>query len=258
MVSPMAAHEFGIFAASEPKVNFLTKRLGYCADCNVLDAVPKVDGFFSLTPRESDEVLSLFYSTTNASHPGLEAFMGVSQITAPDAIFHWQSRANFLPLVTAGQKPVFLNDAQALAALTQSNFDGSKMVFLPTAAKPFVTVTNQTGTRVLDSKFGTQSMDVEVEAFQPSLVVVAQTYYHNWRAEIDGQPTALFRANVAFQAVQIPAGRHHVRVFYRDRAFEIGAAISLCMWVNCLVSYLALRRRRLPPSPAPAGDGDYF
>ena len=258
MVSPMAAREFGAFAASEPKNNFLTKRLGYCADCNVLDSVPKVDGFFSLTPRESDEVLSLFYSTTNASHPGLEAFMGVSQITALDAVFHWQSRTNFLPLVTAGQKPVFLDDAQALAALTQNNFDGSKMVFLPTGAKPFVTVSNQTGTRVLDSKFGTQSVDAEVEAFQPSLVVVAQTYYHNWHAEIDGQPAPLLRANVAFQAVQVPAGKHHVHIFYRDRAFEIGAAISLCMWVNCLVSYLALRRRRLPPSPASAGGGDYF
>ena len=131
MVSPMAAREFGAFAASDPKNNFLAKRLGYCANCNVLDAVPKVDGFFSLTPRASDKVLSLFYSSTNASHPGLEDFMGVSQITAPDAIFHWQSRTNFLPLVTAGQTPVFLDDAQALTALTQSNFDGSKIVFLP-------------------------------------------------------------------------------------------------------------------------------
>jgi len=46
-----------------------------------------------------------------------------------------------------------------------------------------------------------------------------------------------------FQAVQVPAGTHRVHLTYQDRAFEIGAAISLCMWVNCFVSWLALRRR---------------
>jgi hypothetical protein len=258
MVSPAAAREFGVFAVGDPQNNFLTKRLGYCADCNVLDAVPKVDGFFSLTPRESDEVLALFYTTTNASYPGLEAFLGVSQATAPDAVFHWQARMNFLPLVTAGQKPVYLDDADALAALTQKDFAGGQIVFLPPAAKASVTVAHQTTATILSSLFTTQTVDAEVQAAEPSLVVVAQTYYHNWRAEIDGQPAPLLRANVAFQAVEVPAGKHHVHLFYQDRAFQIGAAISVCMWVNCLVSWLAWRRRGLPPSPAPAKDGDYF
>ncbi len=258
MISPAAANEFVTFAASDPKNNFLAKRLGYCANVNLLDAVPKVDGFFSLTPRESDDVLALFYRTTNADFPRLEDFLGVSQITAPGELFQWQPRPNFLPLVTAGQKPVFLDDAKALPAMTQNDFDGSKMAFLPPEEKSLVTVSNQTAAKVLNSKFGTQTVDIEVAAQEPSLIVVAQSYYHNWRAEVDGQPAPLLRANVAFQAVQIPAGDHKLHLFYRDRAFEIGAAISVCMWVNCFVSYLALRRRELPASPAPDEDGDYF
>jgi hypothetical protein len=50
-------------------------------------------------------------------------------------------------------------------------------------------------------------VDIEAEAAEPSLVVVAQTYYHDWRADVDGQPTHLLRANHAFQAVQVPAAR---------------------------------------------------
>ncbi len=111
--------------------------------------MPKVDGFFSLTPRESDDVLSLFYTTTNADYPRLEDFLSVSQITAPDQIFHWQSRSNFLPLVTAGQKPVYLDDAATLRALTQPDFDGGKMVFLPPEAKPLVAATNQARARMI-------------------------------------------------------------------------------------------------------------
>ena len=243
MVSPMAANEFVNFAANDPKNNFLTKRLGYCANANVLDAVPKVDGFFSLTPRENDAVLSLFYTTTNASHPRLEEFMGVSQATAPDAIFHWQARTNFLPLVTAGQKPVFLDDTNTLSALTRNDFDGSKIVFLPRETKSSVTASHQTTAKILNSKFSRETVDVEVDAAEPSLVVVAQTYYHNWRATIDGQPTALLRANVAFQAVQVPAGRHQLHFYYRDRAFEAGAWIALPAWAVCLICLVVMRRK---------------
>jgi hypothetical protein len=244
MVSPMAAIEFIQFASSNARNNFLAKRAGYCANVNLLDGVPKVDGFFSLTPRESDDMLSLFYTTTNADYPRLEDFMGVSQITAPGEIFHWQARPTFLPLVTTGQKPVFLDNADTLRALTQPDFDESKVVFLPPEAKSFVTVTNQTVARVLKSHFGTQSVDIEVEASAPSLVVVAQTWYHGWRADVDGNPARLLRANHAFQAIEILEGRHRVQLIYRDRAFEIGAVVSLLALLACLICVVTSSRQK--------------
>jgi hypothetical protein len=249
MVSPAAANEFVNFAASDPKNNFLTKRLGYCADDNVLDAVPKVDGFFSLTPRESDAVLSLFYTTTNASYPRLEDFMGVSQITAPDQIFQWQSRSNYLPLVTAGQKPIFLDEPTTLKALAQDNFDGQQIVLLPTEAKTLVVVTNQSAAKILSANFKNQSVDVEVEAAAPALVVVAQTFFHDWIVTVDGTPTTLFRANMAFQAVQVPAGAHRLHFFYRDRAFQIGATVTVPAWCICLASLFFRQRRHSPSDP---------
>ena len=234
MITTKAYMDFIHFALRDPKNNFLGKRLGFCGNANLLDAVPKVDGFFSLTPRESDDLNSLLYGTTN-EFPGLEDFMGVSQITAPDAFYHWRPRKTFLPLVTAGQKPVFLDDADTLRALTQPDFDGSKIVLLPPEASSSVTVTNQTAARVLKSHFGIQSVDIEVQADTPSLVVVAQTWYHNWRAEVDGNPARLLRANHAFQAVEIPEGRHRVQLIYRDRAFEIGALVSLLALLASLI-----------------------
>jgi hypothetical protein len=244
MLSPAAANEFVSFATSDPKNNFLAKRAGYCANVNLLDGVPKVDGFFSLTPRESDDVLSLFYRTTNADFPRLEDFMGVSQITAPDEMLKWQARANFLPLVTAGQKPVFYDYVNPLSALTGNDFDGSKIVFLSSPESASVTVSNQTDVKILDSKFGTQTVDIEVEAAEPSLVVVAQTYYHNWRAEIDGQPTPLLRVNVAFQAVQVSKGTHKIHLAYEDRAFQTGATVSIAVWLGCLTGLLRPPRRK--------------
>jgi hypothetical protein len=245
MLTPMAIHQFVHSAVASPQNTFLIGRLAYGADCNLLDTVPKVDGFLSLMPRECDDFQSLLYTATNADFPRLDDFMGVSQMTAPDQIYHWQSRSNFLPLVTAGQKPAFLDDAGTLGALTQPDFDGGKIVFLPPDEKPFVTVTNQTSARILNSKFGNQTVDVEVEAAQPSLVVVAQTYYHNWQAVVDGLPAQLLRANHAFQAVEVPAGRHQIHFYYRDGAFEAGAAVSIVAWLGCLICLARLTRKKI-------------
>jgi hypothetical protein len=243
MITPMALFSFVHAAISNPQNNFLAKRLGYCANCNLLDDVPKVDGFCSLYPRESAELSDTLYAYLNTDFPRLEDFMGVSQITAPGKMFDWTPRHTFLPLVTAGQKPVFLDDTNTLRALTQTDFDGAKIVFLPPEAKSLVTVTNPTSAHVTRSSFGTQSADLEVEAAETSLVVVAQTYYHPWHAYVDGQPAPLLRANHAFQAVEIPSGQHHVRLVYEDHAFKTGAIISLVMWLNCLICLPLLRNR---------------
>jgi hypothetical protein len=208
-----------------------------------------VDGFFSLTPRESDAVLALFYTTTNACYPGLEDFLGVSQITAPDAVYHWQARTNFQPLVTAGQKPIFVEDKNMTRALTSLEFDGSKMVFLPPSEMPFVTVAHPSQVKNLRARFGNNAVEINAEAETPALVVVAQTYYHNWTAEIDGQPTRLLRANLAFQAVQMPAGKHFIHLAYHDRLFETGAAVSICATAFCLAGFFYLGcKKESPPA----------
>jgi hypothetical protein len=235
--TPKAYMDFIRLALRDPGKNYLAKRSGYCADCNLLDAVPKVDGFFSLTTRWNNDLFMLIYNATN-DFPRLDDFLGVSQMNAPDEMDHWQPRKTYLPLVTAGQRPIFANDTEALHDLTAKDFDGSKIVFLPPEARPFVTVTNQTEARVLNSKFGIQSVDIQAVAATPSLVVVAQSFYHNWSASVDGHDVPLLRANHAFQAVQIPQGRHDIRLVYKDKAFEMGATLSLVAWFSCLLGSL--------------------
>ena len=268
MVTPAAEERFRQFVSSQPADNFIVKRLGYFADCNLLDAVPKVNGFFSLYPREGGELNSVLYDSTNAHFPRLLNFLGVSQITSREKLFEWEARTNFLPLVTAGQTPVFLDDTNALRSLLRPDFDGSKVVFLPPEAKSLVS--ERVRVKALESglqaagsaehakawtptarlkgwRFAAQRVDLEVDAEATSLVVVAQTYYHRWRAYVDGKPAPLLRANYAFQAVEVPAGHHRIRLAYEDRAFQIGALISGVSWLVC-ASACARRKRLQPPN----------
>jgi hypothetical protein len=165
----------------------------------------------------------VLYGSTNASFPRLVDFMGVSQTTSQRDTPEWLPRDSFLPLATAGQRPIFLDDTNALRALISPGFDGRKVVFLPPEMKAFVSVTNETGAQV----------DLQVEAAAPSLVVLAQTWYHQWHAYVDGAPARLLRANYAFQAVEVPAGTRHLRLAYEDHALRAGAIISALALLAC-------------------------
>jgi len=252
MLTPAAATKFREFIVSNPQNNFIVKRVGYFADCNLLDRVPKVDGFFSISPRQSDLLNSVLYGSTNASYPHLMDFMSVSQITAPGEFFQWTPRDTYLPLVTAGQRPVYLDETNTLWGVLATNFDSTRIVCLPNESKSWITVTNETRARVLAARFENQRVDVEVDAAAPSLVTLSQTFYHSWRAYVDGQPTPLLRANYAFQAVQVPAGKHQVRLVYEDRAFFTGAVLSALAILGCLIGWWACGRNK-PPSPTYPG-----
>lgn len=125
--------------------------------------------------------------------------------------------------------------------LANSNFDGRKIVFLEPEDAPLVTVTNAAAARVVDSKFALRSVEIEVDSPAPAVVVVAQTFYHDWHASVDGRHVPLLRANYAFQAVQVPQGRHKIELRYIDRAFQIGAGLAIVAWIGSLTAFVLLR-----------------
>jgi len=55
---------------------------------------------------------------------------------------------------------------------------------------------------------------VNVEAARPAMLVLHDMFHPAWRATLDGAPATVYRANVLFRAVYVPAGRHVVRFTY--------------------------------------------
>jgi len=94
---------------------------------------------------------------------------------------------------------------------------------------------------------------IQIEADLPTAgyVVVADSYDPGWKATVDGVGAAVLRANLAFRAVPVPAGRHRVELSYRPAGVLVGLAVSGVAAVACLV-FLARRRPRAHATP-PAG-----
>ncbi|MDE3065909.1 MAG: YfhO family protein, partial [Verrucomicrobiota bacterium] len=223
-------------------------------NCNIPDNIPKVDGFWSLHLGYEWNIDGIFYGVyrdnrfggytfgTNALPAPLLNFLGVSQISAPNTIFAWRARKSFLPLVTAGQRPIFAGDSETLKKLQSPDFDPRRTVYLPWSTRNEVNVTNASKTKIVFQRFGAQRARLTVEAPAPALVVIAQAFYHDWHAFVDGQPVPLLRANHAFQAVEVPAGRHEITLRYEDWAFRIGAMVSALTLAGCLAGFFAKAR----------------
>jgi hypothetical protein len=253
MLPPLARQALQTHAIAGLEDNYLLHRLAFFADCNLLEDVPQVDGFFSLTPAEGNNATVLSYVQTNRDFPALLDFMGVSQLTAAGKAFEWAPRPSAMPLVTAGQRPVFVDDRAAFQAFFQTNLDLRQIVLLPSEARGSISATQRTSARVLEARFGNQSVSIQTEAPAPSLVVISQTYYPAWKALVDGQPARIWRANYAFQALQVPAGQHQVELIYQDRVFWAGLILSCFGLLACAGLWLgAHSRKRLPwASPGP-------
>ncbi len=233
MLSPAAREYLRYNPMAGLEETYLRNRLAFRASCNLLDEVPQIDGSFSLTPREAYRVTALPYDQPNRSFPALLDFLGVSQTTVEGGTLEWVARPSAMPLVTAGQQPVFADDRTAFAALSQTNLNLRQIVFLPLDARGSITATQQTTARVLEATFANQNISIQTETRAASLVVVSQTHYPAWRAYVDGKPARIWRANYAFQALEVPAGRHGIRMVYEDRMLWAGAVFSGLGFLAC-------------------------
>jgi hypothetical protein len=98
--------------------------------------------------------------------------------------------------------------------------------------------------RILASRETSSSADLDVQADGPALLVITITAHKYWRATIDDHPATLLPANIAYQALVVPAGRHRVALRYRNPLIVWSGAISLLG----LIALIPLRRR---PRSAP-------
>jgi hypothetical protein len=246
MVSHEAVLKFAQQFSPKTGLDYLGRRQALFSNCNLLDDVAKVDGFFPLQLRIGREIQLLFYNSDAPNPPPapLLDFLGASQITAPGDLYAWTYRTNCLPLVTGGQKPIFTTDTNIVHAIASGNFNPRAEVYISPEQTIAPAVDNGAPVEVSDIYFTAQRVTARVDAAAAGWVVIAQTYYNPWHAYVDGQPVHLWRANYAFQAVEVPAGAHGLALVYEDRRFFGGTIISLAALLVCGAAFVFLPKRR--------------
>ena len=87
---------------------------------------------------------------------------------------------------------------------------------------------------------------LEVELSSSGYAVLVDSYDPGWRATVDGAPAEVLRANVAFRAVPVPAGRHVVELVYRPPLVRIGIAVMAGAILLATIGAVSRRRSERP------------
>jgi len=253
LISLPALDKFHEKSVPDPAANFLIRRVGLAYNCNLIDQLPKTDGFYALYLPHEREVHFRLYDADGAPRSNLADFLAVSQVTAKEDLLQWSARPGAMPMVTAGQQPLFLDPVTTLNHLMGETFNPRQTVLLPLEARPHLIASNRSDCRILSSRITAHSVLATVQAAETALVVISQVDYHWWKATVDGRAVPVWRANHAFQSVEVPAGTHEVQLVYRDRSFQAGVLVTfLTLLASAGLWRLAVAR---PKSTINAGEG---
>lgn len=71
-------------------------------------------------------------------------------------------------------------------------------------------------------------VEYDYSAKEKGTVVFSEVYYpYGWKAYIDGKPADHFRANYTLRAMNVPAGKHHIRFEFRPDTVEKWGKVSV-------------------------------
>jgi hypothetical protein len=85
---------------------------------------------------------------------------------------------------------------------------------------------NRPDSKVELTKFSENELSIDVVGDHPGVLYIPEYYEKNWKARVNGKPVEVIRANGAFRAVPVLAGRQRVELFYSQVSMKIGLGVS--------------------------------
>ncbi|MCR4294205.1 MAG: YfhO family protein, partial [Elusimicrobia bacterium] len=156
------------------------------------------------------------------------------------------TRAGVLRSPAPARRALFVQAARAgtpeavLAAVRAPGFDPSKLVWFDDGDAPSFPDVRGSARITAD---GANSVTVETESDGPGWLVLLDGWFPGWEARVDGAPARVRRADYAFRAVRVPAGRSVVSFDYRPSSVGVGLILALLSAGLLSLAWFATGRR---------------
>lgn len=190
--------------------------------------------------RTQSDRVNIFWSQADPSYGQGLAEPGAEWLAAAGVSYFMTHGSSFLP----GTVPVYRAEGVTISRVPDARpfaFAASAVGWVASprqaarrmAADPLGTVylegsgTSEAGNAtvtVVSRQAG--NVDLEVNAARSAEVVILQSYAPGWKATVDGHRTGILAADVLFQAVRVPAGRHQVSLVYWPSSVPIGIGLT--------------------------------
>ncbi|OGF16483.1 MAG: hypothetical protein A2W00_12995 [Candidatus Eisenbacteria bacterium RBG_16_71_46] len=124
---------------------------------------------------------------------------------------------------------------------------------------PQLTLGPVDGAQAAIESYDLNRVAVRVTTPGPALLRLADLWYPDWRATVDGREAPVLRADYLLRAVPVPAGEHRVVFEFRSPAVRRGLLLSLASLALVLAAFgvdLVRRRRAARPVAPGAVEGN--
>lgn len=207
-----------------------------------------------IAPRPVAELAALSSEVVHLSaRPPAWSPAFLHRFLQPFPLYVYRLRDSFPRAYLADKADVLETDQAVLEKLSQAGLEALRhTVYLSKQAQegkgaadaPFP---GSTGGGAVEWRWkGPDKVEITARSEGPKYLVVSNNFHPRWTASVDGEPTAIYRANHAFQAVYLAsAGEHKVILEFVDPwLWRLQAAVLL----GIVLMWWGLRRR---PRPSP-------
>lgn len=151
-----------------------------------------------------------------------------NQYSLVHRVYPWQvyENKNAVPrYFITGDYITVKSKSEALSNIYNPNINLSKTLILEKAPKLSMDPFASGFVKLLSYK--PNKIVFEVNVSDNSLLFLSDNFYSEWEAKIDGVKTEILLANYSFRAVEVPKGKHLVKLSYSSDSFHFGIIISL-------------------------------
>ncbi|HEY45021.1 MAG TPA: YfhO family protein [Anaerolineae bacterium] len=237
-------HQFDTF---NPDIDWRLIRDMGLPNTTVLDAIPSANNFDPISPDRFVVWLELIEELPREDRLELLALMDVGWLAVVDTSSGLSVRYEAVPdaerIRLIPEAVVMSSAEEALSFMSKPDFDPMQMIVLENEVQLTLPTGGGEGDAVLHGTSDPALISVRVDTSQGAWLLLSDTWYPGWRAELDGLKTELYRADYLFRAVWIPSGEHVVEFSYRPILFIIGAALSALVWIS--VAWIVVRWRKI-------------
>jgi len=130
-----------------------------------------------------------------------------------------------------GGVSVVENKDAVLRGLASHEFDPWETAMIDRGAVPDDSLADLRSGRVTHRlvrlDYRPNSLEIEIDSGAAGLLVVSDSYFPGWVATMNGKKVPIYRVNLGFRGVRVPAGKSVVNMTYAPVSVPVGIAVSL-------------------------------
>ncbi|MBI3443157.1 YfhO family protein [Candidatus Woesebacteria bacterium] len=147
-----------------------------------------------------------------------------------------------LPRIKLYSKYVIESDQIKAQQLTADKFNFNNTIVLNKKPDNLLQSSAQDSIEIVN--YSETMVEILVKTVSPQVLLLTDTFYPGWKAEVNGKRSEILTAFGIYRAVEVPSGESNIKFFYKSESFYNGIKVSLAALIASLLAFIILSIKR--------------